>query len=109
MRRPTDHLWCYPAALLTGAWRTGASKSSLIHAGPFSALARGSLTTGSQDWPRIVLTPTDRPLDEMCAHLAQVSGSDITAVREALRSKPGQIRLYARQAVRDCLEVGCGV
>lgn len=54
---------------------SGAGKSSLLRAGLLPALARGALpATGSAHWPRVLLTPTARPMAALSAHLAQTIG-----------------------------------
>src|SRR5205814_10473317 len=76
---------CYTLALhdalpiFTGA--SGSGKSSLLRAGLLPILARGQQVPGSDQWPRIVMTPTRDPLTELAARLAAVGGPD------ALRSE----------------------
>lgn len=82
---------------VTGA--SGAGKSSLLRAGFIPEVARGALADGSQTWPRLVMTPTRAPIDELAAHLAMVSGADVSAMRAALLERPGDAHLLARQAV----------
>jgi Novel STAND NTPase 1 len=66
--------------VVTGA--DGAGKSSL-RAGLMPAVARGSLAPGSQTWPRVVITPTATPLDELATHLAVLGGYDVASLRRA--------------------------
>jgi len=82
--------------VVTGA--SGAGKSSLLRAGLMVQVARGALAAGSQRWPRMVVTPTASPLDELSTHLAVAAGVDPVTVRRALAEDPSQVRLYARQA-----------
>ncbi|SEH03519.1 WD40 repeat [Nonomuraea solani] len=83
--------------VVTGASGTG--KSSLLRAGLLPALARGALLPGSERWPRVLLTPTASPLDELAAHLAAVSGMEAMAVRKGLAGGPEEAHLAARQAL----------
>jgi WD40 repeat protein len=83
--------------VVTGA--SGAGKSSLLRAGLLPALARGLQVPGSQDWPRMVITPTARPLTELATWLAAVSGGSAAAIRRELAADPGQAHLAVRQAV----------
>ncbi|RSS61147.1 NACHT and WD repeat domain-containing protein [Streptomyces sp. WAC06614] len=52
---------------------SGAGKSSLLRAGVLPALAAGRLP-GSADWCRLLLTPTERPVEQLTALLEQVAG-----------------------------------
>ncbi|MES9505312.1 WD40 repeat domain-containing protein [Streptomyces sp. NPDC000609] len=54
---------------------SGAGKSSLLRAGVVAAIQRGDLAfAGSDQWPCVVFTPTDRPVAALAAGLSQVSG-----------------------------------
>ena len=83
--------------IVTGA--SGAGKSSLLQAGLVPKLADGTQVPGSQDWPRIVMTPTQNPLTELAARLAALCGTTISALREELSCHPSQAYRAARQAV----------
>ncbi|CCH30166.1 AAA family ATPase [Actinosynnema sp. NPDC047251] len=83
--------------VVTGA--SGAGKSSLLRAGFIPSVARGSLATGSESWPRVVMTPTPKPLEEFATRLAALTGGPPSAIRDALTKDPGQAHLVARQAV----------
>ena len=83
--------------VVTGA--SGAGKSSLLRAGLLPALARGSLSPQSVDWPRLVITPTRSPLQELATHLAALAGADPAAVLDGLRAHPERAHLVVRQAV----------
>jgi WD40 repeat protein len=83
--------------VVTGA--SGAGKSSLLRAGLIPAVARGQLTQGSETWPRLVMTPTAKPLEEFATHLAVAGGMDAATVRSALAEAPEQAHLVIRQAV----------
>ncbi|GAA3466007.1 nSTAND1 domain-containing NTPase [Nonomuraea roseola] len=84
--------------LVTGA--SGVGKSSLLRAGLLPAVARGLLPVpGSQRWPRLLLTPTRAPLDELAVHLAALGGPDAVTVRRALAEDPRNAHLMVRQAM----------
>ncbi|WFE59556.1 AAA family ATPase [Micromonospora sp. WMMD712] len=84
--------------VVTGA--SGVGKSSLVRAGLLPAIAKGQLAvTGSSDWPRIVITPTAKPLTELATHLAMLVGTDAVSVRTRLEQQPHETYLLARQAV----------
>ena len=86
-------------ALVVVAGASGVGKSSLLNAGLLPMLARGEQIPGSARWPRLVLTPTSRPLDELATQLATLGGGDATAIRRALADHPGRAHLLVRQAV----------
>ncbi|MFI8459494.1 hypothetical protein [Kitasatospora sp. NPDC085464] len=83
---------------------SGAGKSSLLRAGVLPALAAGRLP-GSADWSRLLLTPTERPVDGLTARLEQFVGvatapevrraidAGPDAVASVLRASPGTSRL----------------
>jgi hypothetical protein len=83
--------------VVTGA--SGAGKSSLLRAGLLPILARGQQVQGSDQWPRIVMTPTKDPLTELAAHLAARGGGDTIAIREGLARHPDQAHLSVWSAV----------
>jgi WD40 repeat protein len=83
--------------VVTGA--SGAGKSSLLRAGLLPALAQGTQVQGSQDWPRLVITPAVDPLTELAAHLAALGGTSTVAIREQLARNPDQAHLTVRQAI----------
>ena len=83
--------------VVTGA--SGAGKSSLLRAGLLPILARGQQVQGSDQWPRIVMTPTENPLNELAAHLAALGGSDTISVRDRLTQHPDQGHLIVWSAV----------
>jgi Novel STAND NTPase 1 len=83
--------------VVTGA--SGAGKSSLLRAGLLPLLARGQQVQGSQQWPRIVMTPTKDPLTELAARLAALGGGGTIAVREGLVQHPDQGHLSVWPAV----------
>jgi WD40 repeat protein len=71
--------------VVTGA--SGAGKSSLLQAGLMRKLAEGQQVPGSQDWPRILMTPTADSLTELAGRLAVVSGTPLTAIRDELAAR----------------------
>ncbi len=77
--------------VVTGA--SGAGKSSLLRAGLLPILARGHQVPGSDQWPRVVMTPTKDPLTELAARLAAVGGNDTVAVRDGIVQHPDQAQL----------------
>jgi Novel STAND NTPase 1 len=92
-----EHLSGLGLVVVTGA--SGAGKSSLLRAGLLPALARGSLSTQSTGWPRLLLTPTRAPLGELATHLAALAGADPAAVCGSLAEHPDRAHLLAYQAV----------
>jgi WD40 repeat protein len=84
--------------MVTGA--SGAGKTSLLQAGLVPALARGVQVPGSQSWPRITMTPASRPLTELAARLAQLSGGDPAVTRKSLAEAPGDAHLLVGDIVR---------
>ena len=54
---------------------SGAGKSSILRAGVLAAVAQGALgIAGSDRWPRVVFTPSARPLEALAANLARAAG-----------------------------------
>lgn len=90
--------------MVTGA--SGAGKSSLLRAGFVPAVARGLLTAGSEDWPRVVMTPTRAPLDELAIHLAEVGHLEVSPVRAALAHRPDQAHLLVRHVLQAAIGNG---
>jgi WD40 repeat protein len=82
---------------------SGAGKSSLLRAGFMPAVARGLLASGSESWPRVVMSPTRTPLDELATHLASVGDMEVSAVRAALAERPDQAHLLVRQVVQAAM------
>ncbi|MEV6302180.1 hypothetical protein AB0M02_22380 [Actinoplanes sp. NPDC051861] len=80
---------------------SGAGKSSLLRAGLLPRLAADLMVPGSSAWPRRVLTPTAGPLEELAAHLADLTGTDAASVHGSLIADPRNARLTARQAARS--------
>ncbi|MFI7702138.1 AAA family ATPase [Nonomuraea sp. NPDC049480] len=73
--------------LVSGA--SGVGKSSLLRAGLMPALAKGLLpVAGSQRWPRLLITPTSRPLRALAEKWTEVFGGRVETVQEQLRDDP---------------------
>jgi WD40 repeat protein len=72
--------------IVTGA--SGAGKSSLLRAGLLPRIAHGELAAGSQDWPRILMTPGRAPLDELATRLAPVCSTPVPQIRQQLADRP---------------------
>ena len=73
--------------LVSGA--SGVGKSSLLRAGLMPALAEGQLEAdGSQNWPRLLVTPTSEPFRALAEEWAKAFGGVVETVEEQLRSGP---------------------
>ncbi|MFI9330319.1 hypothetical protein ACIGZJ_22575 [Kitasatospora sp. NPDC052868] len=77
---------------------SGAGKSSLLRAGVLSALAAGRLP-GSAGWSRLLLTPTERPVDELTARLEQIVGVGAAEVRRASGAGPDAVASALRASL----------
>ncbi|MGW1376688.1 nSTAND1 domain-containing NTPase [Streptomyces sp. NPDC002446] len=79
---------------------SGAGKSSLLRAGLVSALA-GSALPGSRHWPRLVFTPTARPLTAFTASLAAALRADPETVAATVTGGPEEcVAMLRRSGVR---------
>jgi len=88
------------AGLLVVTGASGVGKSSLLRAGLVASVAAGRLAEGSAEWPRIVMTPTDRPLMELAVRLAEAgAGPDAMSVYRSLSTAPQLAHLFVRQAI----------
>ncbi|MEU5979605.1 AAA family ATPase [Streptomyces sp. NPDC047315] len=68
---------------------SGAGKSSLLRAGLLPAVGRGALpVAGAAQWPRLVLTPTARPVPALAGRLAEATGVDARRFVEAAAHGP---------------------
>jgi WD40 repeat protein len=80
---------------------SGTGKSSLLVAGLFPALDSAAGTA----WPRVVLTPGDRPVETLAARLAGVMHVDPAALATTIGQQPArfgeQCRAAAERAARD--------
>src|SRR5215469_7322102 len=86
--------------LLVVSGASGAGKSSLLRAGVLPRIAAGGLAAapGPASWPRVVLTPTRAPLDELALRVGVLAGLDAAAVRRGLDTAPACFALTAWQA-----------
>lgn len=92
--------------LLVVTGPSGAGKSSLLSAGLLPALAAGRLRRHSANWPCRLMTPTGRPLQELAAILAEVTGRPAGVLLDLLAWEPeraGELvaEALARRAVAD--------
>ncbi|MBV8540314.1 MAG: helix-turn-helix domain-containing protein [Pseudonocardiales bacterium] len=76
---------------------SGSGKSSLLRAGVIAALRAGAVA-GSARWPVMLLTPGSRPVDELAAKLAVLTGLPAGEMAGAIRADPALCAEYARQA-----------
>jgi WD40 repeat protein len=76
---------------------SGSGKSSLLRAGMLPALERGAIP-GSADWPVLLFTPGDHPVEALATALATVIKASARSIREDLRAEPRCVRLMLRQA-----------
>jgi hypothetical protein len=73
--------------LVSGA--SGVGTSSLLRAGLMPALAKGMLpVAGSRQWPRLLVTPTSRPLWALAEGWTEAYGGQAETVHETLRDDP---------------------
>lgn len=81
---------------------SGTGKSSLLVAGLLPALDEAAETR----WPRVVLTPGDRPVETLAARLAGVLHVDPTTLATTIRQQPAQFGRLCRLAARPAPEDG---
>src|SRR5262249_29514429 len=93
-----QHLHGVGLQVVSGA--SGAGKSSLLRAGVLACIGESGLplVPGSASWPRLLLTPTRAPLDELALRVALLAGTDAAAVRRGLDASPQGFALTTRQA-----------
>ena len=81
---------------------SGAGKSSLLQAGLLPALARGALpAVGSQEWPRLVFTPTAHPITELATRIASLAGAEPASAAAELTADPDRGVAILRAALRS--------
>jgi WD40 repeat protein/transcriptional regulator with XRE-family HTH domain len=89
---------CVTGGVLVVVGPSGSGKSSLLRAGLIPALRSGAIgVPGSQAWPLALFTPGARPLQELAAQLAPMTGADQGRLAAALLSRPGSCSDLARQ------------
>ena len=80
---------------------SGSGKSSVVLAGLVPALQKGKLP-GSADWPVLIVTPTEQPLEELAVHLADlVPSGSVGTLLEDLETDEKTLHLTARQALKN--------
>jgi energy-coupling factor transporter ATP-binding protein EcfA2 len=79
---------------------SGSGKSSLLRAGLLPAVRAGRLPD-SQDWPTVLLTPGEHPLQELAIHVAALRGIAPGSLHTDLRTDPSSFDLAVRQALAD--------
>lgn len=78
-------------AILLVSGASGVGKSSLLRAGVLPALAEGRLA-GSEDWPRLLITPGARPLSALAKAWAEAYGGSAAEAERRLRADPYELR-----------------
>jgi WD40 repeat protein/transcriptional regulator with XRE-family HTH domain len=96
--RMSQHLTGPGLLVVSGV--SGAGKSSLLRAGVLPQVRGGGLAAAPEaaSWPRVVLTPTRAPLDELALRVGVLAGPGAAAVRRELEAAPAWFALTARQA-----------
>ncbi len=108
-REVTDLLVRLSGRLTTGgplvvAGASGTGKSSLLVAGVFPALDRAA---GEHErWPRVVLTPGDRPVETLAARLAGVIHVDPATLAATIRTDPRRFGELCRSAADRARSAG---
>ncbi|MFY1672453.1 hypothetical protein ACN27G_21205 [Plantactinospora sp. WMMB334] len=77
---------------------SGSGKSSLLRAGLIPGLTGGSAQEGS-GWLVVLITPGERPVDELAIHLANLNKIAAGPVSDALRGDPASVGLTIRQVL----------
>jgi len=87
--------------LLMVSGASGAGKSSLLRAGVLAELRGVGLPSvpAAAQWPCVIFTPGQAPLDELAVRVAVLAGADAAEVRRGLHSDPAGFALTARQAL----------
>ena len=77
-------------AAITIVGPSGSGKSSLLRAGLIPAVERGALgLPGSAEWPVVLITPGEAPLDRLAAALSGPAGLPAAEIAGRLRAGPG--------------------
>src|SRR5262249_600487 len=81
--------------LLVVSGVSGAGKSSLLRAGVLPQIRETGLAAAPEaaSWPRVVLTPTRAPLDELALRVAPLAGAGAPAAARRLAAPPDQAAL----------------
>ena len=79
---------------------SGAGKSSLLRAGLLPRIAADTVA-GGPEWVSILVTPGERPVEELAVHLANANSVAAGAVYAALAADPVGIRLAVRQILAE--------
>jgi WD40 repeat protein/serine/threonine protein kinase len=72
---------------------SGSGKSSVVRAGLVPAIEAGALP-GSQNWPVILMSPGDQPLDEIAAQLRRLAPNLEPPTRDQLLADPREARRW---------------
>lgn len=84
--------------VVTGA--SGVGKSSLLAAGLLPALRAGELAVpGAEEWPQVVMEPTEAPLAELASQLAILGGESPASLEQQLVDDPEAARVLVRRTV----------
>jgi hypothetical protein len=75
---------------------SGSGKSSMLRAGLLPGLGRDGIP-GARDWPVLLITPGERPIEALAAGLANLVGGSAKSLRDDLLADPESIRLVIRQ------------
>jgi WD40 repeat protein/serine/threonine protein kinase len=81
---------------------SGTGKSSLLVAGLFPALDQAA----EKRWPRVVLTPGDRPVETLAARLAGVILVDPAILANTIRHEPAEFGALCQAAASRAAERG---
>ena len=96
LTRMTDHARNGQPLLVLGP--SGIGKSSLLLAGVLLTLSRGLLPiTGSVSWPRVHLTPTHDPVNELATAVATRAHLTVGTLPDAIRTRPDALRTVIHQ------------
>jgi WD40 repeat protein len=87
-----------PFLAVVGA--SGSGKSSLVRAGLVPAVAEGALPCSSE-WRVLVMTPGERPLEEVALRLSVLQGIPPGALLDELKADSARLDLVVKQALVD--------
>jgi WD40 repeat protein len=91
------------AGFLVVSGVSGAGKTSLLRAGILPRLSRAGLpgVPAAAAWPRVLLVPGAKPLDELAVRIAPAARANAASIRPDLTTSPAAFALTARQAGAD--------